>query len=87
MVVAHPDQTLRTVATAMAEHGVDRMPVVDRHEPSRILGMISVPMLLAGRLRDLREARDTERVLRLRVVRTRRRRAAGMRLPATDSAA
>ncbi|HEU5268938.1 MAG TPA: CBS domain-containing protein, partial [Jatrophihabitans sp.] len=74
VIVAHPDQTLRAVATAMAEHAVDRMPVVDRHDPSRILGMISVPMLLAGRLRDLREARDSERVLRLRVVRTRRRR-------------
>jgi len=52
------------------------MPVMDRHDPGRILGMISVPMLLAGRLRDLREARDSERVLRLRVVRPRRRRAA-----------
>jgi hypothetical protein len=33
--------------------------------------MISLTMLLAGRLRDLQEARDAERVLRLRVVRPR----------------
>jgi CBS domain-containing protein len=74
VVVAHPDQTLRAVASAMAEHAVDRMPVVDRHDPGRILGMISLPMLLAGRLRDLQEARDSERVLQLRVIRPRRRR-------------
>jgi hypothetical protein len=31
--------------------------------------MISLTMLLAGRLRDLEEARDAERVLHLRVIR------------------
>ena len=74
VIVAHPDQTLRAAATAMAEHAVDRMPVVDRHQPDRILGLVSVQMLLAGRLRDLREARHSERLLRLRVIRPRRRR-------------
>src|SRR5690348_17540791 len=68
-VVTHPDQTLRMVATEMARHGVDRMPVVDRRDPDRLVGIISLTMLLAGRLRDLQEARDCERVLRLRVVR------------------
>jgi CIC family chloride channel protein len=72
-VVTHPDQTLRAVATAMAAHAVDRMPVVDRDDPSRILGMITLTLLLAGRLRDLQEARDTARVLRLRVITPRRR--------------
>jgi CBS domain-containing protein len=70
-VVTHPDQTLRTVATAMAAHAVDRMPVVDRADPTRVLGMITLTMLLAGRLRDLQEARDSTRILRLRVVRAR----------------
>ncbi len=68
-IVAHPDETLRAVATRMAGHAVDRMPVTDRAEPTRIVGLISITMLLAGRLRDLQEARDTERVLRLRVAR------------------
>ncbi|WP_090482540.1 chloride channel protein [Nakamurella panacisegetis] len=72
-VVTHPDQTLRAVATAMAEHAVDRMPVVDRDDPTRIVGLITLTMLLAGRLRDLQEARDTARVLHLRVIRPRRR--------------
>ena len=35
--------------------------------------MISLTMLLAARLRDLQEARDSERVLQLRVVRPDRR--------------
>jgi predicted transcriptional regulator len=68
-IVAHSDETLRTVANRMAEHAVDRMPVTDRTEPTRVVGLISITMLLAGRLRDLQEARDTERVLHLRVAR------------------
>jgi H+/Cl- antiporter ClcA len=72
-VLAHPDETLRTVAARMAAHAVDRMPVVDRHQPTRIVGIVSLTMLLAGRLRDLQEARDSERVLRLRIARPARR--------------
>jgi H+/Cl- antiporter ClcA len=70
-VVTHSDETLRVVATRMAGHEVDRMPVVARDGSGRIVGMISLTMLLAGRLKDLQEARDSERVLRLRVVRPR----------------
>jgi CIC family chloride channel protein len=72
-VVTHPDQTLRVVAAAMAAHAVDRMPVVDRDDPGCIVGMVTLTMLLAGRLRDLQEERDTSRVLQLRVVRPLRR--------------
>jgi len=70
-IVTHADETLRHVATRMAAGEVDRMPVVARDDPGRIVGIISLTMLLAGRLRDLQEARDVERVLRLRVVRPR----------------
>ncbi len=70
-VTTHADQTLRVVASAMAGNEIDRMPVVDRDDPGKIIGMISLTMLLAARLRDLQEARDTERVLRLRVIRPR----------------
>jgi H+/Cl- antiporter ClcA len=69
VVTAHPDETLRTVATRMADRAVDRMPVVDRHRPHEVVGLITLTMLLTGRLRDLREARDSERVLRLRIAR------------------
>jgi chloride channel protein, CIC family len=67
-IVTHPDHTLRAVATQMAAEAVDRMPVVDREDPSSVVGMITLTMLLAGRLRDLQEARDTARVLHMRVI-------------------
>ena len=73
-VVTHGDETLRTVASAMAEHDVDRMPVVARADPSRVVGIVSLTALLAGRRRDLHESRAREQVLRLRVVRPRRAR-------------
>lgn len=71
LVVTHSDETLRHVATEMAGNGVDRMPVVDRNDPTRIVGIITLTMLLQARLRDLQEARDTDRVLRVRIVRPR----------------
>ena len=65
-VTAHPDETCRTVAFRMAEHSVTRLPVVDRHDHTRVIGMVTLTQLLAGRARDLREARHAERVLHLR---------------------
>ena len=70
-VLTHPDETLRMVATTMAAHQVDKLPVVARNDPGQIVGLISLTMLLAARRRDLQEARDSERVLRLRVIRPR----------------
>jgi H+/Cl- antiporter ClcA len=70
-ITTHVDETLRHVAMRMAGREVDKMPVVDRDDPRRVVGMVSLTMLLAGRLKDLQEARDSERVLRLRVVRPR----------------
>ncbi|HET7684590.1 MAG TPA: chloride channel protein [Marmoricola sp.] len=71
-VVTHGDQTLRHVAELMALSDVTTMPVVDRSDPGRAIGVVSLPQLLAGRQRDQQEARDRERVLRIRLVRPRR---------------
>jgi chloride channel protein, CIC family len=65
-VVAHADDTLRHVAYAMAEHGVTRLPVVDRDDHSKVVGVVTLEQLLQGRLRDLHEERHSERVLRPR---------------------
>jgi H+/Cl- antiporter ClcA/CBS domain-containing protein len=67
-VVAYPDETLRTVAYRMAECGVTRLPVVASRTDRRLVGLIALPQLLEGRLRDLKEAREAERVLSLRPV-------------------
>lgn len=64
-IVAHPDDTLRAVAMTMAANDIDRMPVVERGRPDIVIGMVSLTMLLAGRVRDLAEARDAERVFRV----------------------
>jgi CBS domain containing-hemolysin-like protein len=52
----------------MALHGIDTMPVVDREDDQKVIGIVSLPQLLQGRLRDQQEARERERVLRIRLV-------------------
>jgi CBS domain-containing protein len=66
-VTVHGDQTLREVAYLFAESGVTRAPVVDEDDPTRLVGLVTLTQLLAGRLRDLQEERDTERVLSMRL--------------------
>jgi H+/Cl- antiporter ClcA/CBS domain-containing protein len=79
-VVAFPDETLRMVANRMASSGVTRMPVVER-ATRRVVGVVSLAQLLQARLRDVREARDAEQVLRFRLVIPTRRSSRRDRLP------
>jgi chloride channel protein, CIC family len=73
-LVVHGDDTLRTVASRFAERGVTSAPVVDRNEPDRLLGLVTVEHLLDGRLRDFAEEHHRERMLTpARWVRRRRR--------------
>lgn len=65
-VTLFADQTLSEVAYEFAHHGVDRAPVVDRSDPHRLVGLITLSRLLEGRLRDLQEDRVRERPLSLR---------------------
>jgi H+/Cl- antiporter ClcA len=62
--VVYADDTLRHVAYVMAETESTKLSVVDREDPGQCLGSISLEQLLQGRLRDLREERHGERVLR-----------------------
>ncbi len=70
-VMTHGDQPLRYVAELMATHEINRIPVVDRDDTRYVVGMVSLTLLLWGRRRDQLEARDRERVLRMRFVRPR----------------
>ncbi|MZD04391.1 CBS domain-containing protein [Streptomyces sp. SID5785] len=72
-VVAHPDETLRTVANRMAAHHVTRVVVTPRDEPGRVDGILSLGQLLEARRVDLHEEQHVERVFR------RRREPAGVR--------
>ena len=67
IVTAFPDEPLRLVVYRMAETGLTRMPVVDRDDPLKLVGMISLTDLLLARTRNLEEERRRERVLRLRL--------------------
>ena len=67
IVTAFPDEPLRLVVYRMAETGLTRMPVVDRENPRKLVGMISLTDLLRARTRNLEEERRRERVLRLRL--------------------
>jgi CIC family chloride channel protein len=68
MTVALDDETLRTAADRMASARVRVMPVVDRDDPGRLVGLVSQFDLLAARDRLLTEERHRERVLRVRLV-------------------
>jgi len=67
VVTAFPDAPLRLVVYRMAETGFTRMPVVERSNPSKMVGMVSLEDLLRARTRDLEHERKKERVLRLRL--------------------
>lgn len=67
-IVAYPDEPLRTVVYRMADSGFTRFPVVDRDDPRKLLGIISLSDLLKARVRNLEEERQRERVLHMRLL-------------------
>ena len=67
-VVTHSDQTLRQVAETMAVEDVTTLPVTDREDSTRIVGVVTLPQLLAARRRDQQEARHRERILSVNVL-------------------
>jgi len=67
VVTAFPDEPLRLIVYRMAETGRTRMPIVERENPRKVVGMISLADLLRARTRDLEQERRRERILRLRL--------------------
>ncbi|GAC1366641.1 MAG: chloride channel protein [Ktedonobacteraceae bacterium] len=67
-VVAYPDEPLRAVVYRMAETGFTRFPVVERDDPQKLLGIVSLTDLLKARTRNLEEERQRQRVLHLRLL-------------------
>jgi CBS domain-containing protein len=65
VVVAHPDENLRTVVYRMAETGLTRFPVVERGS-GRLLGIVALSDLLKARARNLDAERRRERVIEVR---------------------
>src|SRR5262249_50193773 len=62
-VVAYPDEPLRVVVYRMAETGLTRLPVVERADSHKLVGMISLVDLLKARVRNLESEQRRERLL------------------------
>jgi chloride channel protein, CIC family len=65
-VVAYPDEPLRVTVSRMVETGFTRMPVVQRDDPHKLLGMIAFNDVLMARTHNQEEERHRERILRIR---------------------
>ncbi|MGH2515257.1 MAG: chloride channel protein [Ktedonobacterales bacterium] len=71
VVVAYPDETLRSIAARMVDSGVWRVPVVSRTNPRQVVGILSQRELLRARQHLLEEERHRERIFRLRMLSSR----------------
>jgi CIC family chloride channel protein len=67
-IVCYLDEPLRIVVYRMAETNLTCFPVVERDQPQKVLGLVSLTDLLKARARNLQEERRRERVLRLRML-------------------
>jgi len=66
-LTVYADSTLREVANAFLRHEVTTAAVVDRSAPERVVGAITLDLLLHARREDLREEEERERFLVLSV--------------------
>jgi len=64
--LVYADQTLREVANAFAIASTTRAPVVERNDPTRLLGMVDLAQLLHARRKDHVEEHHRQRHLPLR---------------------
>ncbi|MEV8569500.1 chloride channel protein [Streptomyces sp. NPDC051322] len=64
-VTAYNDETLRTIANRMATHHVTRVVIIDRADPDRLEGLLSLRQLLEARRIDQHEEHHSERILTL----------------------
>ncbi len=67
-IVAHPDETLRLAVERMSLRRLGVLPVVDRGDGRRLVGLVSQFDVMRARDRLVTEERRRERVLRLRPV-------------------
>ena len=51
LVVTHPDEPLQAALTKMLRHNVGRLPVVERADPTRVIGYLGRACILSARMR------------------------------------
>lgn len=67
-IVCYLDEPLRIVVYRMAETNLTCFPVVERDQPQKVIGLVTLTDLLKARARNLQEERRRERVLHLRML-------------------
>jgi CIC family chloride channel protein len=65
-ITAFADETMRDVVQRMADTGKTRLPVMDRAEPTCLLGMVTLAHTLKAKQRHLEEEQRRERLLTVR---------------------
>jgi CBS domain-containing protein len=60
-IVAHPDEPLHSALRRMLKNDVGRLPVVERVDPTRVVGYLGRAGILAARMRHLEEEDVFER--------------------------
>ncbi|HUD83807.1 MAG TPA: CBS domain-containing protein, partial [Candidatus Saccharimonadales bacterium] len=55
LVVAFPDEPLYVALTKMLDRDVGRLPVVERHNPSRVVGYLGRAAILSARMKTYEE--------------------------------
>jgi len=66
-VTTYPDETLRDLARRFAGEHVTTAVVLDRGDPSRVVGLVTAEHLLQAHLRDLVHERHRQRFLQPRL--------------------
>jgi len=67
-ITAYPDEPLHTIMNRMAATGLTSLPVVDRVNPRRLVGNITLRDMLKARVRHLEEEQRRERVIPLNLI-------------------
>jgi chloride channel protein, CIC family len=55
VIVSYPDESLSLAADRMLRNNIGRLPVVERNDPSHVIGYLGRPGIMAARLRRLEE--------------------------------
>jgi chloride channel protein, CIC family len=55
VIVTYPDESLHEAAAKMLHNNIGRLPVVDRKDPTRVVGYLGRPGIMAARLRRFQE--------------------------------
>ena len=60
LILAYPDEILGEAVARMVRNDIGRLPVVERHDPSKLIGYLGRASVMTARLRRLEEEHDRE---------------------------